>query len=595
MKTIALIVALVGWFTAPLFSHIGNFGIRDWDQHIFYFGSVIKSVTEFRQFPLWNPWYCGGSVLFQNPQVPLLSPVYLLAPFTGLLLAVKIKVVLYYGIALLGMILLARMVYGLSNLFLVVLAGSIFVFNGSVSLHIAEGHIPMYGAAFFPFVLLGYELHLSRKRPKWLLLGSSSLALILWSGGTYAAALLVLFLCVYAVLRALIEKDITPVGGLAALGGYAFLFLALRLVPVMDYMREYPNIHMAREFVPPSAWYDIFFGREQSLFTEFTLSDGSFPTDWKMQWGWHEYGSYVGVPLAIILGAALVRIGARARSSQTRGRDLGLLLCWFGFSVLFVGDFAYVNPYRVLKQFPFFNAFHVTGRFLIPLMFISSLVLMGFVSWVEGILANRRLLNYGVAVICVLVVGDVMWVTRQPLGEAFTIEPTAYHRAVKGLSPGESYQAVENLPILSHHSISAMYPALLTNTSVVDCYEVYKPRRGYELSEHLVFSSDPGISISNIRFSPNHIAFDLDAEDYGWVVLNQNFTRGWSLSGAEAPVQELGQKPAARLSPGTYEQLAFVFFPKSIWWGLALTCVGAVVAVAHVFAAQIRIRARRQR
>jgi len=150
MKTIALIVALVGWFTAPLFSHIGNFGIRDWDQHIFYFGSVIKSVTEFRQFPLWNPWYCGGSVLFQNPQVPLLSPVYLLAPFTGLLLAVKIKVVLYYGIALLGMILLARMVYGLSNLFLVVLAGSIsFLMDPCLSTS-PRGTFPCMALRSFP-------------------------------------------------------------------------------------------------------------------------------------------------------------------------------------------------------------------------------------------------------------------------------------------------------------------------------------------------------------------------------------------------------------------------------------------------------------
>ena len=40
MKTIGLIVALVGFFVAPMFSQIGNSGIRDWDQHLFYFGSV---------------------------------------------------------------------------------------------------------------------------------------------------------------------------------------------------------------------------------------------------------------------------------------------------------------------------------------------------------------------------------------------------------------------------------------------------------------------------------------------------------------------------------------------------------------------------
>ena len=592
MKTIGLIAALVGLFSAPLFSQIGNSGIRDWDQHLFYFGSVLKTVIEYRQLPLWNPWYCGGSVLYQNPQVPLLSPVYLLAPFTGLLPAVKITVAIYYGIALFGMFLLARIVYGLSNRFLIFLACSVFVFSGSLSLHIAEGHTHMFGAAFFPFVVLGYELYLSRKRPGWLLLGGASLAVIIWSGGIYAAPLIALFVIAYAVLRAAIEQSMAPLWGLAVVGVFAFLFSALRLVPVMDYMRDYPRIVMGREFVPPAAWHDIFFGREQSLFTRFTLSDGGFPPGWKMQWDWHEYGSYVGVPIAVILGAAFIRTGVSARGGQTRGRDIALLLCWLGFFVLFVGDFAYVNPYRALKQFPIFSSFHVTGRFLIPFMFVSSLVVMSFVGWVEEILVAKRMLNYGAALICVFVVGDLMWVTRQPLGEAFTIDPAVYYRATKSLADSGPYQAVESFPILTHHSYSAMYPALLADVSTVNCYEPLKPRQGYELGEPLVFSADPGISISNIQFSPNKIAFDLDAEDYGWVVLNQNFTRGWSLSGAEAPVRELGHKPAVRLSPGTYRNLAFKFFPKSIWWGFMLTCVGVVAPVMQLLARRIPVRAR---
>ncbi len=592
MPTIGLIVAMVGMFTAPLFSHIGNLGIRDWDQHIFYFGSVLRSVTEFRQVPFWNPWYCGGSVLYQNPQVSLLSPVYLLAPFTDLVPAVKITVAIYYGIAFIGMFLVARMVYRLSNRSLIILACSVFVFSGSLSLHIAEGHTHMLSAAFFPFVILGYELYLSRKQRGWLILGGASLALILWSGGIYTAPLITLFVIAYAVLRTAIERSMEPLWGLTLIGVYAFLFSALRLISVMDYMRDYPRIAMGREFVPPAAWYDIFFGRDQSLFKDFKISYGSFSPSGTMQWDWHEYGSYVGVPIAVILGAAFIRTGASIRDGHTRARDLALLLCWFGFFTLFVGDFAFVNPYRVLKQFPVFSSFHVTGRFLIPLMFVSSLVLMGFVSWVENVLGASRLINYVLAVVCVLVVGDLMWVTRQPLAEAFTIQPTAYHLATQRLTSSGSYQAVESLPIYAHHSVSAMYPALLADVSTVNCYEPLKPRQGYELGKPLVFSSDSGISISNIQFSPNKITFDLDVEDYGWVVLNQNFTRGWSLYGADAPVRELGQKPAARLSPGTYRNLSFRFFPTSIWWGIVLTCVGVVAALKQLFAGQTSVHVR---
>jgi|TARA_B100001964_G_scaffold162276_1_gene178142 hypothetical protein len=112
------------------------------------------------------------------------------------------------------------------------------------------------------------------------------------------------------------------------------------------------------------------------------------------------------------------------------------------------------------------------------------------------------------------------------------------------------------------------------------------------LGEPLVFSSDLDISVSNIRFSPNKIAFDLDADDCGWVVLNQNFTRGSSLSGAETPVLELGKKSAARLSPGTCGNLAFKFFPKSIWCGLAFICLGVLTAFAQLFLRYVPVKAR---
>ena len=582
VRSMSVIVGLVIFFTGSMFSDIGNIGVRDWDQHLFYFSSVMKTVFEHGQLPLWNPWYCGGSVLYQNPQVSLLSPVYLVAPIVGLLPAVKITVALYYCVALFGMYLLARTVYGLSNSFMTLLACCVFVFSGSLSMHIAEGQTHMLAVAFFPFVLLGYELYLARNQPLWLIFGSAFLALILWSGGIYAGPLITLFIVAYALLRAAIEKSMLPLRGLLVIGIYAFLFSALRLVPVMDYMRDYPRIVMAREFIPPGIWYDIFFSRGQSLFTEATLTDSSLPIGWQPQWGWHEYGSYVGIPIVVILGAAFVRTGLSVRDHHNQGRDLALLVCWLGFFALFVGDFALANPYRLLKQFPFFRSFHVTGRFLIPLMFVSSLVILCFFRWVQDLLAGRKLVNYAVAVACVLVVGDLMLETRRPLGEAFTVDPAVYHRSAPIDADSGHSQAIASLQILAHHSISSMYPAILVDVSTVKCYEPLKPRKGYELDKPLVFSPDAGISISNIVFSPNRITFDLDVDDYGWVVLNQNFVRGWSLTGTEAIVRELGHKPAVRISPGSYKDISFRFFPASIWWGLALTSVGVVVALKQL-------------
>src|SRR5262252_2857104 len=99
-------------FCWPLFAVPNGVGIRDWDVHLFFYGAVLKNLIEYGQLPFWNPWYCGGNVLWQNPQVALLSPVYLLAiamPFT---LAMKLNVVGHYLAACVGMHLLVRRVAG---------------------------------------------------------------------------------------------------------------------------------------------------------------------------------------------------------------------------------------------------------------------------------------------------------------------------------------------------------------------------------------------------------------------------------------------------------------------------------------------------
>src|SRR4029450_8661410 len=60
-------------FCSPLFARPFGVGVSDWDQHLFYYAEVLKNVVEYGQAPFWSPWYCGGNVLWQNPQVALLS------------------------------------------------------------------------------------------------------------------------------------------------------------------------------------------------------------------------------------------------------------------------------------------------------------------------------------------------------------------------------------------------------------------------------------------------------------------------------------------------------------------------------------------
>jgi hypothetical protein len=89
-------------FCAPLFAQPLSLGANDWDQHLFYYGSVLKNVIEYGQMPYWNPWYCGGNVMWQTPQIALLSPVYPLTAVMSLQRAMKVNIVLHYWIGLSG-------------------------------------------------------------------------------------------------------------------------------------------------------------------------------------------------------------------------------------------------------------------------------------------------------------------------------------------------------------------------------------------------------------------------------------------------------------------------------------------------------------
>ena len=110
----ALYGALSLAFCAPLFTNPQALGTNDWDQHLFYYGVVLKNVVEYGQMPFWNPWYCGGNVMWQNPQVALLSPVYPLTAIMSLQLAMKINIVLHYWIGFLGMHVLLTRVIGVT-------------------------------------------------------------------------------------------------------------------------------------------------------------------------------------------------------------------------------------------------------------------------------------------------------------------------------------------------------------------------------------------------------------------------------------------------------------------------------------------------
>ena len=44
----------------PILRTGNNWGVHDWDQHLFYHAVPRTTILEYGQIPLWNPYECGA-------------------------------------------------------------------------------------------------------------------------------------------------------------------------------------------------------------------------------------------------------------------------------------------------------------------------------------------------------------------------------------------------------------------------------------------------------------------------------------------------------------------------------------------------------
>ena len=132
-----------------MFASPNGLGTHDWDQHLFYYGSVIKSVVEYGQLPFWNPWYCDGNVLWQNPQIPLLSPVIPLSLVMSLPLAMKLNIALHERVGLAGMHLRLTAIRVRARAVASARACS-SVLSGAMAMHLAVGHSVVLPVLYLP-------------------------------------------------------------------------------------------------------------------------------------------------------------------------------------------------------------------------------------------------------------------------------------------------------------------------------------------------------------------------------------------------------------------------------------------------------------
>ena len=179
--------ALTLYFTAPLLATGNQLGVEDWDVLLLYHASVIKSVYEYGALPFWNPWYCGGNVLWQNPQVALLSPLYVLSLAVSVPMAMKLNIALHYLVGFAGMHLLLTRGFRLSYPPAVLFLNCLFTLAGGPVFHLAAGHATFLPYFFLPWMLFFFLRAIETGGLRYVVGVAVVLTVAIYNGGIHIA------------------------------------------------------------------------------------------------------------------------------------------------------------------------------------------------------------------------------------------------------------------------------------------------------------------------------------------------------------------------------------------------------------------------
>ena len=557
-------------FCAPLFEQPLALGVNDWDQHLFYYGSVLKNVVEYGQMPYWNPWYCGGNVLWQNPQIAILSPVYPLTLLMPLQLAMKINIFLHYWLGFIGMHLLVTRVIGVTFLPAVIYIATLVTASGAPAIHLRVGHSVFLPGFYLPLQLYFFFQAFKTGSWKYVFLSSATLALMIFNGGTHILPMSIAALGMFALCAAVARRDWRPLAFAIAFGAAGLAYSAPKLLPVVDFVNgDYFWDTRNPTERPDRVTVDIL---KQTYLVPTQQVSARLPLQ---RHGWHEYGNYIGVgsALAIVFGYAWVLV---RRSAHHHWFGMSLAVTTAFLFLLSLGEFAAWAPANLAHHVPLFSSFRIPSRYSIPFLQFAALTL----AWAFQSIVTRhgfpRSARIAVAVLALGGAAHLIYMNQWNFRKVFTEAPfdTSFDwmggpRQITTLADASPYSPG-----------SPMLRALMEDRSFFTCYESLQLAHGSGADRPLVFDANEGDRVIDLDFSPNVLTFTIkDGAADARVILNQNYAPGWTTNAGEITPPRATELALVPVPKGTSGRYAFTFQPRGLVLGLVLFNVALIVTL----------------
>ncbi len=494
------------------------------DGHYFNFKeeAARRTIMEYGQLPVWNPWYCGGIPGIANLQGTSLAPDFLLRLAFGTTPGRRLAAFLFLLLGLEGMFRLCRY-KGCSALGSLIAAIG-FTCSGRFEDAITHGQMNMWGFDLLPWAVLGFERGL--KQVGYRVLGGAAMAWMLLCGGTYTVpytGLVLGILLLRAIWCQYREKQPAPwrapLLSFATIATVAVGLTAVRLVPMLEIIINVPRI-----------WESTEFNAFDRLYLAMVTPRGTG--------GHHIAGdAYVG-PWILFLAIAsplLIWRGRQLARTGTWMLALGALFFWFA-----LGEHHAFSVYGLLLHLPLYSQLHDPYRFTIVVAFFASVAAGCTVSLIEAGLGGWLLRIYS-------------RIRKLPWGE--NRKPAALLRAF-GFIAMVPVVVFVGLDLIGENRIHAsifsdQHPRPLSaefkqsrgnrwdahvwiwaNMGSLQCFEETPFPQSPDLRADLVaeeYALDPTTAtVKRLTWTPNELDLRVVARSAATVVVNQNYNRGWN-------------------------------------------------------------------
>ncbi len=501
-----------------------------------YESTARRTLLDYGQLPLWNPYSCGGLYALGSPQTRFASPTFLATVAFG---TNRGEAIVHWLLVLLALegtyrclrshrvahraALLAAPVFGISGIF----ACAPFL-----------GWVSFCGFAALPWAVWGTQQAL-RGRSWGLFIAAACVAFMAGFGGTYTVPITALA-CGAEFIGPLKRKRFEHVARVAAALVLATLgFSAFRLLPIWETLRHAPRTVASLESHSLPQITGLLFGTGMPF-------DG------------HECWYLIGLPAALLAALELLR-----------RRSIWLAAALVTCVWLAMGHGATPSLFAMFRQVPLLDMLRSPERFLV---LAGLIIAVGAGRALTSLFArartSKRWAHAALLATVALVVNSTFQIANfdaaarlRSLVRAPVEVQQPFHQA-----RGNRW-AVGEIGALNRGSLS--------------CWEAYpvpqsRLLRG-DLTEEAALENQSAGRLEHTQWSPNTMTYRLSVQQPTRLLVNQNFHPGWHASSGTVISQQglLG----VDVPTGDYE-LTLSFRPRSAVVGITVSLLSLIVLIA---------------